>query len=160
MSQSFIVPSPLVCAERVLVPYCSSFLGVWWKSPVSPLGCPGPCPLSLSIPVLSLIVIYCPVLSLYCPLLSLCYSRVPFGPFIVHYYSLLSPCCPLLSFDCPFDIHIVLNCPLYSPIALDCPIFYLIALKLSCIFLIIPFCPNTKLFVVHPLSYSILSIGY
>ena len=127
--------------ERVLFPYCPSFLGVWWKCPISPLGCPGPCPLSLSIPVLPLIVIYCPVLSLYCPLLS-------FTPLIVHYYSLLSLYCPLLSLDCLFDIHIVLNCPSYSHIALDCPIFSLIALKLSYIFLVIPFCPNTKSFVV------------
>ena len=73
-----------------------SFLGVRWKSPVSPLGCPGLCPLSLSVPILPLIVIYCPV---------------------------LSPCCPLLTLDCLFDIDIVLNCPLYSHIALDCPIY-------------------------------------
>ena len=137
--------------ERVLFPYCPSFLGVWWKSPISSLGCPGPCPLSLSIPTLSLIVIYCLVLSLYCPLLS-------FTPLIVHYYSLLFPHCPLLSLVCLFDIHIVLNHPSYSPIALDCPIFSLIALTLSYIFLIVSFCPNTTSFVVHPLSYSILSI--
>ena len=139
--------------ERVLFPYCPSFLGVWWKCPISPLGCPGLCPLSLSIPVLSLIVIYCPVLSLYCPLLS-------FTPLIVHYYSLLSLYCPLLTLDCLFDIHIVLNCPLYSHIALNCPIFFLFALELSYIFLVISFCPNTKSFVVCPLSYSILSIVY
>ena len=113
--------------ERVLFPYCPSFLGVWWKSPVSPLGCPGPCPLSLSIPVLPLIVIYCPVLSLYCPLLS-------FTPFIVHYYSLLSLYCPLLSLDCLFDIYIVLNCP--SFVFPYCP-------RLSYIF---PYCPQVVLY--------------
>ena len=127
--------------ERVLSPYCPSFLGVWWKSPVSLLGCPGPCPLSLSIPVLPLIVIYCPVLSLYCPLLS-------FTPFIVHYYSLLSLYCPLLSLDCLFDIYIVLNCPLYSHIALDCPIFsFLSQYKFIC-------CPSFVLFYIihYPLT--------
>ena len=141
--------------ERVLFPYCLSFLGVWWKSPVSPLGCPGLCPLSLSIPVLPLIVIYCPVLSLYCPLLS-------FTPFIVHYYSLLSLYCPLLSLDCLFDIYIVLNCSSYFPIALDCPVFSLFALKLSYIFPCHSFlsqyevicCPSFVLFYIihYPLT--------
>ena len=118
---------------EALVLYCPKSFGVWWKCPFSTLGCPGQCPLLLSAPVLSLIVIYCPVL-------ALCYSSLSFIPFIIHYYSLLSPCCPLLSFDCPFDIHIVLNCPSYTRFALDCPIFSLIAL------------------IVCPLSYSILSI--
>ena len=139
--------------ERVLFPYCPSFLGVWWKCPISPLGCPGPCPLSLSIPVLPLIVIYCSVLSLYCPLLSL-------APFIVHYYSLLSLYCPLLSLDCLFDIHIVLNCPSYSHIALDCPIFSLIALKLNIFFLTFPFVPirSHLLYILCPVLYYPLSI--
>ena len=142
--------------ERVLFPYSPSFFGVWWKCPISPLGCPGPCPLSLSVPVLPLIVICCPVLSLYYPLLS-------FTPLIVHYYSLLSLYCPLLTLDCLFDIHIVLNCSSYSPycprvvLYFPCHSFlsqYKVLCCSSFVLFYIIHCPLTLLLTFIPLSYS------
>ena len=111
--------------ERVLFPYCPSFLGVWWKCPISPLGCPGPCPLSLSVPVLSLIVIYCPVLSLYWPLivyltfiLSWIVLCIPILPSIVPYFPLLPSSCPIFSLSFLFV-------PIQSPLLFVlCPILY------------------------------------